>query len=183
MNDDFRRARDAITTLELTGHNRELAGQWLSFWKDGKPPTLATYRRLTWLHTEATMICRIKKGEGIRCLSTGPYFNIALNLDLTGQDTLALVPPEERDTVLAYWWQVAEGAISVTYREFKPKDTAPAIAQSVGLPFSGEEPDGARHALLHTNWRPSGSSWIAGNVEGDGLLATMRRLVRFHGPA
>ena len=182
MRDDFQRAQDAIAALRLSGHNLELAGQWLSFWKDGKPPPLATYRRLTWLHTEATMICRIKKSEGIRCLSSGHYLKIALNQDLTGKDTLSVVPPEERDTLLSFWWQVAEGAIAVTYREFKPKDTAPAVAQSVGLPFSGEEPDGARHALLHTNWRPSGSSWIVGNVEG-GLLAASRQLARFHGPA
>jgi hypothetical protein len=179
MNDDFRRAREAITTLDLAGHNRELAGQWLAFWRDGKPPPLATWRRLTWLHTEATMISRIRKGESLECVSAGPYLKIALNMDITGQDILSLVPPQERNVLLSHWWQVAEGAISVSYRQFKPKEAAAAVAQAVGLPFSGEEPDGSRHILLHTNWRPSGSSWIEGNVEAD-MLASMRRLARFH---
>jgi hypothetical protein len=180
MPDDFHRAQDAITALRLTGHNSEVAGQWLSFWKNGKPPTLDVYRRLTWLHTEAIMIGRIRKGVSMECVSAGPYFRIALNADIAGTDILAQMPPDQRDILLAHWWQVVEGAVSVTYREFKPSDTAPTIAQCVGLPFSGEDPDGARYGLVHINWRPSGTSWIAGNVEA-GLLASMRQLARFHG--
>ncbi|MES2472649.1 MAG: hypothetical protein V4601_07390 [Pseudomonadota bacterium] len=181
MKDDFQRAQDAIASLRLTGHNRDLAGQWLSFWKNGKPPPLETYRRLTWLHTEATMISRIVRGKSLECVSAGPYLNLAMNFDLAGKDILTLVPPDQRDVLLSHWWEVAEGAVSLTYREFKPKESAPGIAQNLGLPFSGEEADGARHVLMHSNWRPSGSSWIAGNVE-TGMLASTRQLARFRGP-
>lgn len=182
MTDDFQRAQQAIAALRLTGHNRDLAGQWLSLWRDGQPPALATYRRLTWLHTEASMVGRIRKGQSMHCVSAGPYFKIALNADITGADLLSLVPSCQRDVLLSHWWQVVEGAISVTYLEVKPSDSAPGIAQCVGLPFSDTDPDGARYGLVHTNWRPSGSSWIEGNVEA-GLLASARHLMRFRGPA
>jgi hypothetical protein len=174
---DLQRAQNAINALKLTGPNREVAGQWLSFWKGGQPPPLETFKRLKWLHTEAMIISRVKQGALLQCVSAGAFLKIAMGFELAGQDLLTLVAQDERDALLAHWWQVAEGAVSLTYREFKAAEGG-GIAQAVGLPFSGEEADGSRHVLLHTNWRPSGTSWIEGNVEA-GLLAASRQLVRF----
>jgi hypothetical protein len=125
------------------------------------------------------MYVEIREDKSLRCIQGGAFIRLALGFDIKGQDLLALSPVGERDARMAYWWQVVEGAVSVTYREFKSKEGPSGFAQGIGLPFSDRRPDGSRYFLMHTNWRPVGTDWIDGNVRADIQTTSARQMIAF----
>ena len=70
-------------------------------------------------------------------------------------------------------------AVSVTYRRFTSKEGPSRLAQGVSLPLSDTQTGDSRFFLMHTNWRPVGTDWIAGNVEVDYQNTCERRMVSF----
>jgi hypothetical protein len=130
----------------------------------------------------ATIYCQVAQGKYLHCISGGAFIRIALGFDISHQDLLALTPRGERETRLSYWWQVVQGAVSVTYRQFTSKDGQSGLVQGVALPFSDEKPDGSRYFLMHTNWRPVGTDWVGGNVKVDFQNTSERRMAKFREP-
>jgi hypothetical protein len=93
-------------------------------------------------------------------------------------------PVDPRFTHMAvdYWWNVVEGAVCVTYREFTSAEGASGLAQGIGLPFSDRKADGSRYFIMHTNWRPVGTDWIEGNVQVDFHSPPKRQMISFKYP-
>ncbi len=181
---DYARARDAIASLKLNGANQALAQSWLSAWRDGRPPSWRGFQQgIALEYKPAAMFCRIVQGRSLRCVAGGAILRVALGFDITDQDLLSLTPVGERDARLGYWWQLVEGAVSVTYRQFTSKEGSSGMAQGVALPFSDKRPDGSRYFLMHTNWRPVGADWIEGNVEVEYQKTSERRLISYLAPA
>lgn len=173
------RARAAISALQLHGANSEVAEHWLSLWRLGKPPSMRRHYDSPAPHRAATMLCRIRKDESLFCVKAGALVRVALGFEIGKQNLLAITAGGERDARLAYWWELTEGAVSVTYRRFSSRNGASRLVQGVALPLSQEESDGARHFLMHTNWRPAGDDWIEGNVNVEYQTNCERRLVSF----
>jgi hypothetical protein len=173
-------AASAITELRYNGANLEVALHWLSGWRKGAPPRMRGFSaQEIWQHKPAMMFCRIVKGESLTCVRAGALLRVALGLDVTNKDVLALVPGSQRAARLDWAWAITEGAITVLYRQFKSKDGHEGLAQGIALPFSGEDSGGGRHFLMHTNWRPVGTEWIIGNVDVDLKNPSDRRMISF----
>jgi hypothetical protein len=181
--EDYLRAREAVAALKLNGANREIAEHWLSRWRNDKPPKRSSFNiDAIWRHKPALMICQIIQRKLLRCLSGGAVMRVALGYDISNADLLALTPVGERDMRLDYWWNVVEGAVSVTYRQFTSAEGPSGLAQGIGLPFSDHKVDGSRFFLMHTNWRPAGTDWIEGNVQVDIHSPPQRQMISFKHP-
>jgi len=182
-NEDYVRARDAVVALKLIGANRALADLWLARWHNGAPPKMRSFKAVMGLeYKPAALLCQIIEGKVLRCISGGAVMRVALGYDISEKDILALTPVGERDMRLEYWWNVVEGAVSVTYREFKSAEGHSGLAQGVGLPFSDRKVDGSRYFVMHTNWRPVGTDWIVGNVQIDIHSPPQRQTISFKHP-
>ena len=180
---DYVRARDAVASLKLNGANQALAQSWLSHWRGGRAPSWRGFRQVIGLeYKTAAMFCRIVQDKSLHCVHGGAIIRVALGFDISDQDLLSLTAVGERDARLAYWWQVVEGAVSVTYRQFTSKEGSSGLAQGVALPFSDRGTDGSRYFLMHTNWRPVGTDWIEGHTKVEYQNTSERRLVSFLDP-
>ena len=173
-------AADAIAALRYNGANLDVAVHWLSRWRRGRPPQMRAFTaEAIWQHKPAMMFCRVVKDKSLTCVRAGALLRVALGFDLTGRDLLSLLPESERAEELGRAWAITEGAIAVLSREFRSRDGHCGFAQGIALPFSGEDAEGGRHYLLHTNWRPVGTDWIIGNVDVDLKTPSEYRLVSF----
>jgi hypothetical protein len=132
-----------------------------------------------WQHKPAMMFCRVAKDKSLTCVRGGALLRVALGFDITNRDLLSLVPESQRTARLDWAWAISEGAVTVLYRQFKSKDGHEGLAQGIALPFSGEDTEGGRFFLMHTNWRPVGAEWIIGNVDVDLKDPSQRRMIRF----
>jgi hypothetical protein len=181
--EDYVRARDAIVSLNLNGANRALAEIWLARWHNGEPPKMRSFRAVIGLeYKPAVMLCQITQGQSLHCISGGAIMRVALGYDISNRDLLALTPVGERDMRLDYWWNVVEGAVSVTYRQFTSVEGHSGLAQGIGLPFSDRKVDGSRYFIMHTNWRPVGTDWIEGNVRVNIHSPPQRQTISFKHP-
>lgn len=181
--EDYVRAKDAIIALNLHGANRAVAELWLARWHNGEPPKMRSFRAVMGLeYKPAAILCQITQANSLHCISGGAVMRVALGYDISATDLLALTPVGERDMRLDYWWNVVEGAVSVTYREYASADGPSGLAQSVGLPFSDRNVDGSRYFVMHTNWRPVGTDCIEGNVQVDIHSPPQRQIISFRPP-
>jgi hypothetical protein len=135
--------------------------------------------REIWQHKPAMMICRVVRDKSFTCVRGGALLRVALGYDVTNKDLLSLVPEDQRAARLDWAWAITEGAITVLYRRFASKEGHDGLTQGIALPFSGEDTNGSRHLLLHTNWRPVGTDWIIGNVDVDLQNTSDRRMISF----
>ena len=173
-------ASDAINALNYHGANLDVARHWLTCWRRGQPPRMRAYSAgEIWQHKPAMMICRVVRDKSFTCVKGGALLRVALGYDVTNKDLLSLAPEDQRAARLDWAWAITEGAITVLYRRFASKDGHEGLAQGIALPFSGEDTNGSRHLLLHTNWRPVGTDWIIGNVDVDVQNTTDRRMISF----
>jgi hypothetical protein len=174
-------AAAAITALRYNGANLEVALHWLSAWRNGTPPRRYGFNTdALWHHKPAMMVCRVVKDKSLTCVRGGALLRVALGYDVTNKDLLTLIPEEQRTPRLDWAWAITEGAVTVLYRQFKSKDGHEGLAQGIALPFSGEDSNGGRHFLMHTNWRPVGTDWIIGNVDVDLKDPSDRRMISFN---
>lgn len=173
----------AIAELRYSGANLVVARHWLSRWHTDLPPRRASFDVSSIMHHRpAMMFCKVVKDQSITCVSAGSFVWLSLGLHLDGKDMLAFVPESVRSAKLDWAWQVTQGAVSVLYREFRSKNGLGAQAQGIALPFSGEDADGARHFVMHTNWHPEGNNWIIGDVKAELNYPSNRRLIKFVQP-
>jgi hypothetical protein len=162
------RAFNALAALGLNGANKQVAAHWLSRWQDDEPPLLEDFGlRDIWEFNPAIAIFEIRKSESILCVSAGSFHRLALGYDMKGEDLLSLTAAAEREARLAWCWEIVTGAVTVSYRPYKSRSNPKATAQCMSLPFCDTGRDGERCFLMHTNWRPEGSDWVAGNVQAD----------------
>lgn len=167
----FTAAAQSVNALQLRGPNRDVAAHWLSLWSGGKAPSRASFcRKRGWAHWPAIAIFESQKDRAVLCLQAGSYFGLALGFDPVGLDTLSLVPAAERRERMDRTWAVASGGVMAAMRDF---GAGPALAraQEVYLPFCDAPDDTTRYHLLHTNWRPVGSEWLAGPARTSAGLA------------
>ena len=180
MTNPHHAAAAAITALRYNGANMDVALHWLSTWRRDKPPSRGGFDiDALWQYKPAMMLCRVVKDKSLTCVHGGAFLRVALGFDISGKNLLALFPEDKRAGELERAWAITEGAISVRYRKFTSKDGQEGLAQGIALPFSGQDPQGGRHFLMHTNWRPVGSDWIMGNVDVDIQNPTDRRMISF----
>ena len=174
-------ASDAINALNYHGANLDVARHWLTCWRRGQPPRMRAYTaREIWQHKPAMMICRVVRDKSFTCVRGGALLRVALGYDVTNKDLLSLVPEDQRAARLDWAWAITEGAITVLYRRFASKEGHDGLAQGIALPFSGEDSNGGRCFLMHTNWRPVGTDWIIGNVDVDLKDPSDRRMISFN---
>jgi hypothetical protein len=79
---------------------------------------------------------------------------MGLGMDVTGQDVIALSPPEYRAARMARNTRVVEGAISLRRQKFHERAGGPVMVEDIYLPLSGIAEDGSRTILYHADWRP-----------------------------
>jgi hypothetical protein len=173
-------ADEAIGTLGYNGANLVVAQHWLTCWRKGAPPRMGGFRaEVIWRHKPAMMFCRVAKDQSLTCVRGGALLRVALGFDISNTDLLSLVPESQRVARLDWAWAITEGAVTVLYRQFKSKDGHEGFAQGIALPFSGEDAEGGRFFVMHTNWRPVGAEWIIGNVDVDLKNPSSRRMISF----
>ncbi len=178
----FERAFQAVAALGLNGANKQLAAHWLSRWRGDAPPTRASFKMdEVWEHSPAIALFKIVKDESVRCLSAGSFHKLALGYDMTGEDILSITSADERERRMAWCWEIAQGAVTVSYRRYETAGQSTGLAQGMSLPFSDRDADGARYFLMHSNWRPVGSEWVIGNVQADAQTPPERRIISFRG--
>ncbi len=119
------------------------------------------------------------RDESLTCVKGGALLRVALGFDVSNKDLLALVPASHRQPRLDWAWAITQGAVTVLMRKFKSCDGSEGLAQGIALPFSGEDAEGGRNFLMHTNWRPVGSDWIIGNVDVDLREPSGRKMISF----
>jgi hypothetical protein len=173
-------AAAAITALRINGANLDVAQHWLSGWRHGQPPRLCVSTLdAVWQYKPAMMICRVVKDKSLACVMAGALLRLALGFDPRKRDLLALLPQDCRADELGRAWAISQGAITVRYRRFSSRDGHQGLCQGIALPFSGEDGDGGRHFLMHTNWRPVGDDWIVGNVDVELGNTSRREMISF----
>jgi hypothetical protein len=173
-------AAAAITALRYNGANLDVAQHWLSGWRHGHPPRMsASTLEALWQYKPAVMICRVVKDKSLTCIKAGALLRVALGFDASNRDLLALLPQDSRAFELERAWAITEGAITVRYRRFSSKDGHEGLSQGIALPFSGEDADGGRYFLMHTNWRPVGNDWVMGNVDVELGNTSRREMISF----
>jgi hypothetical protein len=170
----------AIAELRYTGANLVVARHWLSRWHADLPPRRGSFDLSPIMQHRPSMIfCKVIKDQSITCLSAGSFVRLSLGQHLDGKDMLQLVPENLRKAKLDWAWQVAQGAVSVLRRQFRSKNGVSATAQGIALPFSGEDADGARQFLMHSNWHPEGNNWVVGDVKAELNYPLDRRVITF----
>jgi hypothetical protein len=173
-------AAHAITALRYQGPNLVVALHWLRCWRRDQPPRMTGFRAgEIWQHKSAMMFVRVVKGESLTCIHAGALLRLALGFDASNRDLLALVPKQQHAERLDWAWRITEGACSVLYRQFNSHEGNSGLAQGIALPFAGEDDKGARRFLMHTNWRPTGTDWIIGNVDVELNKTSDRRMISY----
>ncbi len=175
---DIAGARAAIAGLRLNGANVDVTQRWLALWQDGAPPTLSRFdAQISRALTPGMMIFEVRRRISVVCLRAGEYSRLALGFDMTGQSLLSLTNNVDREDRLDWCWKIVEGAATVSYRAFKPQNSAIIYAQGLSLPLSDRPPEGQRYFFTHSNWRPNGNDWVEGNVDTD-LQTPRQRAMR-----
>lgn len=181
---DIEAARAALAGLRLSGINVDVAQRWVALWQDGAPPSISRFdAHMSRSLMPAIMIFEIRRGMSVACLRAGAYNRLALGFDMTGQSLLSLTNNVDREDRLDWCWKIVEGAATVSYRAFKPQQSAAIYAQGLSLPFSDRPPDGRRYFFTHSNWRPNGGDWIEGSVSTDLQTPRQRAMRSFVTPS
>ena len=171
---------DAITALGYNGANLDVARHWLTCWRRNQPPRMTGFHTgAIWQLKPAMMFCRVVRGKSLTCIHAGALLRVALGFDASNRDLLALVPREQHAERLDWAWRITEGACTVLYRQFTSKDGHSGMAQGIALPFAGEDDNGGRRFLMHTNWRPVGTDWIIGNMDVELKTTSDRRMISY----
>ncbi|HEY5339095.1 MAG TPA: PAS domain-containing protein [Rhizomicrobium sp.] len=145
----------ALDTLGFNATNLALARYWLSLWDGNTPPPRgAISPSHIKKHLPGIAIFDCQPGVSIRCRLAGSAICMGLGMDVTGQDLVALTPPEHRKARLERTSRVARGAISRRQQRFHSRAGGPVLVEDMQLPLSGMGEDGSRQILYHADWRP-----------------------------
>src|ERR1700712_2159467 len=126
-------AAQAVEALELSALNRELAGHWLSLWRDGALPARGAIDPSALVKfLPGLAILDIHAGGHIRFRIAGKAFRAAFGFDPSRHDMLALTPPAQRQARFERCREIVDGAVACGIRLASPDGGAPRmISQDV----------------------------------------------------
>lgn len=166
QNWNFGKAAAALDRLPLNEANRAVATVWLNSWRGGSAPRLTIFLD-NCVQKPAIAVFRIRQRTSLHCVYAGAYFKHVLGFDIANRDILDLVKQDDADGRLARSWEIVEGAALISDHVFESLGGASVKAQSICLPLMDKQPDGSRHFLLHTSWRPTKNDMMINSVRGD----------------
>ena len=166
----------AARAVELLGFgkmNLQLARYWLSQWQGGTPPERAAIKprdvknllpgiAILEMHSDGSVICRL----------SGSAIAMGLGVDPTGQDVIAITPPEIRAARLARYRRVLDGAVSRCVKPHMTRFGTTVMVEDIQVPLGGVTADGGRQILYHADWRPQTLDRSIAEIS-EGLAATI----------
>jgi hypothetical protein len=158
---DKQAAWTAITMLCLKGDNLRIAHYWLSLWNNDRPPRRSSFDvvRVRDL-VKAIAIFDVRPGEGVFCRLAGTAYTFRFGFDITKKNWVDLTPKEKRPLRIERNTTIVSGAISSGQRRDPDRMGQDQWFSDVSLPFSGENEDGSRSYLHHSDWRPRGEEHL-----------------------
>ena len=148
----------AARAVELLGFgklNLQLARYWLSEWKDGAPPPRDAIKpRNVKSLLPGIAVLEVRRDGSMICRLAGSAIAMALGIDPTGKDLIALTPLEHRAARLARYNRVLAGAVSRCLKPHITRFNTTIMVEDIQLPLGGVTADGARQILYHADWRP-----------------------------
>lgn len=161
-------ASNAVAALRLSGSNKLVARSWLSSWSNEQPPGWLQFgERCDWRLKPGIACFEVHRGISVNCITAGGYFRLALGVDLTGQNILALTPAADRENRMERAWTIGNGAIQTGGRTFRSLFGRNERADELYLPLYDERDADLPAFLMHSNWRPDGDEWVPGAVTTD----------------
>ena len=169
------RYEDAVSKIErlgVKGLNREVAAYWLSLWRGGTPPMLASFDPLKLApHLASIAMVEVRLRESEHCRAAGSNIRAAVGFDLTGKDMVTLTPAHQRRERMHLIEDVVLGSIALCHRPFLRADGSTDSVQEIALPFADMTEDGSLRYIAHTNWRPTEAERASDQVRSDVHLA------------
>lgn len=140
--------------MAFSANNRRFVEYWLSAWKNDAPParTDISPAKMKDLLPGLAILEYDGKGSAI-CRLAGSAIPMAVGLDPTGLDIVALTPVQFREERIARYRKVMAGAISRCVRRTMNRFDQTVLVEDVQLPLSGG-PEGVAQILYHADWRP-----------------------------
>lgn len=151
-------ARETIASLGLAPANRAFAEYWLSLWQDHALPRRGTINpaQLKALLPNL-LILDVVPDRSVTVRLAGTTFNAVLGLELTGQDWVALAPPEYRAERLRIFSDIALGAIGRGMRRVEMDSAEDTVCEELLLPFAVEDTGEICPVMCHLDWRTQGN--------------------------
>jgi len=158
--DTFAIAR-MLDDLDLTRHNRELTGYWLSLFHGGELPDRRNFQPAPVRGLLPNlMILDVVPDRSVTVRLAGTMFRAELGLALEGKDWLAFVPADYRPRRLRFLSDIATGAIGRGVRRVDMLPTGHHTAEEVAVPFCPESGSGVHPILAHVDWAPERATKI-----------------------
>lgn len=149
-------ASQALGAAGFNDANYRLAHYWLSLWQGNALPKRAQFnpRRVPDL-LSTICIFDVIPDEKVTCRLAGSGVRMALGVELTNRDWLAMVNESQRAIRLQRFSNLAYGSAARALRRAIDQDGREQIVEEVLLPFGDICANGTRHVITHSDWRSS----------------------------
>lgn len=148
-------AVEAVEAMSLSAANRRLAHYWLSLWKSDEPPLRGDILPSKIKDLLAGIAIIDLRADGTACCRlAGSSICMAIGMDITGKDILALTPEQFRAERRARYEAVTAGAISRNVKRLMTRFNQPVLVEDIQLPLSGATDGSVGQILYHGDWRP-----------------------------
>jgi hypothetical protein len=155
-----------ISDLDLAPSNRKFVEHWLSLWNGNALPARDSIRPADLKPLLSNLIMfDVTPSKSVFIRLAGTNFNFTLGAELSGEDWVALAPPEYRSERLRVFTDIAAGAIGRGVRRIEMSTGQMEPSEEVLLPFRAEAEGSPELVLCHVNWRPEKDSARIAHLE------------------
>lgn len=156
---------------------KPIVDYWLSLWRGDQLPARADFSPKSVAKIlSAIALFDVVPDKSVYCRLMGSGLTQGLGHDPKGQDWIALTRPEDRQTRLQRWSDVARGGIGRCLRVGYRESGAKQLSEELMLPFAPAEGEEVRQVLYHISWKQSVYDPTRGGVDAVNSLATEFRL-------